>query len=188
GPGRLRRCTQTCARWPDGGEARGGRREQAGLRAVHRVVERAGVWGAGRGGGPRAVPRDLRGLHARLGEPARGCGLAGEGGRRHPRPERPHRRHGLRGRQGLRAAYGDGDEHGALLRGSPHRTRLRGEHVRLREDRRRQDRRADPAVRHPLPAHADVRRRRQEGGFGRGGRGPPGRGPARPREAPQGPL
>jgi hypothetical protein len=42
---------------------------------------------------PGAVPRDLRWLHLRLGGSPRGGRLAGEGGRRHSRPERPHRRH-----------------------------------------------------------------------------------------------
>ena len=73
-----------------------------------------------------------------------GC-LTRKGSRRHSRPERPYRRHGRRGRQGVRAPDGDGHELGALLRGSPHRALLRGEHVRLREDRERQDRRAHPA-------------------------------------------
>ncbi|CAA9394320.1 MAG: hypothetical protein AVDCRST_MAG01-01-673, partial [uncultured Rubrobacteraceae bacterium] len=160
------------------------RAEQAGVRALHTVAQRAGLRGPARGSGPRTVPGDLRRFHPGMGRPPRGRHLAGEGGRRHPRPERPHRRYGQRGRQGLREAHRDGHELGALLRRAPDGPLLRGEHVRLREDRRRQDRRAHPAVRYPLPTPPDVLRRRQEGGVGRG-RGSPGRHPPRPR-APEG--
>lgn len=57
---------------------------------------------------------------------------------------------------------------------------LRGEHVRLRPARGRQNRRAHPAVRYPLPAPPDVLRRRQRGA-GFAARGAPGCGPPRPR-------